>query len=330
MPSDHRPPFLPRLAAIAALAALWLACPAGFVDPNPPVLQRVERLWSPPIENEPVVYALLFDLHLARGLDCAGTKARIAAQVRSLLITPGAPGLELPLVDISPTCRQAPDRHFDPGALDAAIQGAERTYGSRHVRALLVYVNDIDLLVPESLQSDFAGLRILIANRGAPLPVTWALTLGRGKDATLFQRMVDWRSSTDPGMFTALAALAGVELPMEAVASSPPGGVPLFTAQEAAGVVEYKACGSLDPRIIPAGFQFDGRARRLDLASPPSFSFTPPDAPPVMRGGFAITPVHFFLETCTASCDHFTRLNDGSVVLWDRTSGCTLSAEGGT
>jgi len=128
----------------------------------------------------------------------------------------------------------------------------------------------------------------------------------------------------------ALAALAGVELPMEAVGSSPPGGVPLFTAQEAAAIVEYKFCGPPDTRIVPTGFQFDGRARRIDLANPPSFSFTAPAAAPVTRTGFSTAPVHFFVETCTANCDHFTRLDDGSVALWDRTPRCTLAAEDGT
>src|SRR3954468_6887862 len=182
MPSDSRRSSLPGRAALAALAALAAGCPVGFVDPNAPVLQRLERTWTPPVENAPAVYALMLDLHLALGQDCAGIQSRIAGQVRSILVTPATPGLELPLVDISPGCRQAPDRHFDPNALDAAIQGAERRYGSEHVRALLVYVDNIDLQVPVSLQSDFAGLRILLADRGAPLPVGWALATGRGKD----------------------------------------------------------------------------------------------------------------------------------------------------
>jgi hypothetical protein len=295
------------------------------VDPNPPVLQRLDRTWSPPIENAPVVYALMLDLHLSLGSDCAGTKAQVASRVRSTLITPTTPGLELPLLDISPGCRQAPDRHFDPNALDVAIQGAERTYGSRHVRVLLVYVNNINLTVPETLQSDFAGLRILMAGRGAPLPIGWAMAVGVGQDNTLFARFVDWRYAGDPAMFSALAGVAAVELPFQALGQSPPNGVPLFTPQEAAPILEFKVCTSGDTRITPTGFQFDGKARRLDPAHLPTFSFAAPDAPPVMRSAFVTQPIRFSVEACTANCDHFARLQDGTVAIWDRRVGCILT-----
>lgn len=327
MPSDSRPS-LPGRVAIAALAVAAAACPAGFVDPDPPAIQRVERLWSPPIENEPVVYALLLDLHLARGLDCAAVKSQLASRVRAVMLTSSTPGIELPLVDISPGCRQAPDRRFDASALDVAIQGAERTYGARHVRAVLLYVNDIDLPVPLGLQSDFSSLRIFMANRSAPLPLTWAITLGHGKDEGLFQRLMDWKHSSDSGMFAALANTAGAELPLQALGSTPPGGVPVFTAQERASIVEWKFCGPADPRTTPINFALDGKARRIDPLNPPAFTFDVPSAAPVMKSAFSSTPVRFQVELCTANCDHFTRLEDGSVAIWDKTSGCTLPRSG--
>jgi len=329
MPSETRPS-LPGRVAVAALAAAAAACPAGFVDPNPPALQRVEKVWSPPVENEPVVYALMLDLHLARGLDCAATKSQIASRVRSILITSSTPGIELPLVDISPDCRQAPTRHFDASALDLAIQGAERTYGSRHVRALLLYVNDIDLPIPESIQSDFSSLRIFLANRGAPLPVTWAITLGRGQDEALFQRLMEWKYSTDTGMFGALTSTAAIELPLQALGSTPQGGVPVFTPAEAAPIVEWKFCGPADVRTTAVNFTYDGKAKRLSPTSPPAFTFDVPTAEPVMKSGFNFTPVRFFVEICTANCDRYTRLDDGSVTIWDKTTGCTLPSGNGT
>jgi len=316
--------------ALAALAAVAAACPAGFVDPNPPALQRVEKVWSPPVENEPVVYALLLDLHLARGLDCAGIKSQLASRVRSILITSSTPGIELPLVDISPDCRQTPTRHFDASALDVAIQGAERTYGGRHVRALLVYVNNIDLPIPPSLQSDFSSLRIYLANRSAPLPVTWGITLGRGLDEALFQRLIDWRQSSDNAMFAALASTASGELPFQALGSTPDGGVPVFTPAEAAPIVEWKFCGPADVRTTAVNFTYDGKAKRIIPASPPAFTFDVPTAEPVMKSGFNFTPVRFWVEICTANCDRYTRLDDGSVTIWDKTTGCTLPSGNGT
>jgi hypothetical protein len=329
MPSAPRPS-LPGRVAIAALAAASAACPAGFVDPNPPVLQRLERVWSPPIENEPVVYALLLDLHLARGLDCAGTKAQIASRVRSILITPSTPGIELPMVDISPNCRQAPDRHFDASALDLAIQGAERTYGSKHVRALLLYVNNIDLAVPESLQSDFASLRIYMAGRGAPLPIAWAITMPKGRDEGIFLRFMSWQHSSDSGMFSALASTAGIELPFQALGTAPPEGVPVFTPQEAASIVGWKFCGPSDLRISALNFTFDGKAKVISPGSPPAFRFEAPQAAPSMKSGFAFTPVRFWVEICTANCDHFSRRDNGAVAVWDETTGCFLPSQTGT
>ena len=46
----------------------------------------------------------------------------------------------------------------------------------------------------------------------------WAVALGLGKDDHLFLRFVDWKHSGDPAMFSALTALASVELPEETVA----------------------------------------------------------------------------------------------------------------
>jgi len=329
MPGASRSTPLARSAriALAALAAAASACPTGFMDPNPPVLERVQLLWSPPTQDEPAVFAILLDLHLARGNDCAGTKARVASQARSILLPPGAAGMELPLQDISPACRQAPDRRFDTDALDAAIRGAEARYGSRHVRPVLVHFNNIDLAMPSGLQSDFTTMRILANQRAAPFPILWGIAVGRGRDASLYQRQIAWTHSADPSVFTGLAAVASRELPLQGVGQVPAGGVPLFSVQEAATVVKFKACGLPDPRITPQGFAFDGRARAVDPAAPPRFLFSAPDSPPVMRSEITVQPVSIWVETCSANCDHFARREDGSLAVWDRWVGCVLPAE---
>src|SRR5262245_15102230 len=95
--SGSTPLTLPIRLALVALVATAAACPSGFVDPNPPVLKRMERLWAPPTLDEPIVFSILLDLHLALGNDCAGTKSRVLSQARNILLPPGAVGTELPL-----------------------------------------------------------------------------------------------------------------------------------------------------------------------------------------------------------------------------------------
>ncbi|HVE83408.1 MAG TPA: hypothetical protein VND93_11195 [Myxococcales bacterium] len=326
MPFPRRSLPLLHRVALAAVVAGTAACPVGFVDPDPPQLQRLERLWTPPSEDEPTVYALLMDVHLARGADCAASQARIAAQARSALLPPGRIGAELPQVLVSPACRQAPDRHFDPASVDASIRQAEASYGSGRVRALLLYADNIDLPVPDSVRSDLTGLRILTAQRGAPLPLVWSMVFGRAKDTSLFDRTVLWTDSVDASMYANLAAESEAELPLRGDAPPPAGGVPLFTPQEAAAVAQFKGCGPPDSRITPQGFELDGRARRMDPLNPPRFLYTAPPTQPVMKSAYTVKPVDFWVETCAANCDHFARREDGSLVVWEHEKGCVLPA----
>lgn len=329
MPSRTRRFLCPGRLLVAALAVGGTACPTGFVDPEPPVLRRLDYNWTPPVEDLPTVYALLLDLHLASGLDCDTIKSRFIAQARAVLLPSGATGVELPVMDISPTCRQSQDRHLDLDALDAAIRGAETTYGQGRVRPILVYVNNVDLPVPLGLQSDFAGLRILASGRGSHLPLLWCVAAGRAQDVTLFERRVAWTHSEDPGLFggAGLGAVALQELPLRALGSVP-GGVPLYDPAKMAGAVEYKACAPGDPLIVPVGFAFDGRSRPVNLTRPPRFRFEPPPAPPAMRTSFITPIVQVKLEACSSRCDRFWRLPDGALLAWNRAGSCLMTAGG--
>src|SRR5512140_1384648 len=95
-------------------APLLAGCPTGFVDSHPPVLETVERTIEVPPVDAPIVYEIVFDVHLANASDCAAVLARVASSARAVMLLPGAAGAELPLYDLTGgTCRQQADRTID-------------------------------------------------------------------------------------------------------------------------------------------------------------------------------------------------------------------------
>src|SRR5512140_2861808 len=116
-------------------APLLAGCPTGFVDSRPPVLETVERTIEVPPADAPIVYEVVFDVHLANASDCAAVLDRMASSARDAMLASGAAGAELPLYDLTGgTCRQQADRTLDANWIAGNLAGPEATWGMAKVR----------------------------------------------------------------------------------------------------------------------------------------------------------------------------------------------------
>lgn len=313
----------PLLAALAA--ACGMACPVPFVEPNPPVVELFERTYQPPTVAEPVFYAVVFDVHLSIEAECDGLKARLRQEAHDLFLRPGIPGAELPFMDLTPNCQQAADRSLDVTALEAAIRAEEDTWGRRRVRPILLYVNNVDLAVPNGFKANLIQLRFSADQRGAPRPLLWGLVMPRARQDTAFDRSSIWTYASYSRLMWGIDAAAQEDLPLVSAANSPAGGVPLFTEAELARVRQFRGCIPLDPRIQGMGYAMPDATVTVDLARPPRFQFTAGATQPTPRASFNFSPLTFRVEGCSANCDRYYQLPSGHLEVWNRSPFCVLT-----
>jgi hypothetical protein len=316
-----------RLAAPAGAALLALAACTGtrFVDPHPPELVRLDREYQPTEVEEPVVYAVIFDLHIADPTECEPVKTRLRQQLRDAMLASGRRGGELPAQDLSPTCVQQPDRSMNEEAFNAAVVSMEGIFGARHVRPILVYFNNVDLPIPNALKTDLVNLRHLANQRGAPVPMLWGLGLPRLLSDTTFDLSSRWTYSTDPSLLSELVRGAQTDLPLIALQGTPAGGLPLFTDAELTWVKEFRTCGA-DPRLSGFDFALGPPSQQLDPAWPPHYQFqVNASAPPVLRSQLQNNPLTFYIEACKANCERFVDLPaQAGLAIWNRHPHCVL------
>jgi hypothetical protein len=313
----------PLLAALAA-ALGGVACPVPFVEPNPPELELFTRSYLPPTVDEPVFFAVVFDVHLSVTTECDALKARIRQAARDIFLPPGSPGAELPFMDLTPTCRQELDRGMDVSTMETAIIAQEAIWGRRRVRPILLYVNNVDLGVPNGFKSNLIQLRFSADQRGSPRPLLWGLVMPRARQDTSFDRTSSWSHASSPGLLAGINSIARGDLPLVSAGSSPPGGVPLFTEAELARVRQFRGCPPQDSRLQGINFMLNAGTVTVDLARPPRFQFSAGATQPTPRSTFDFNPVSFRVEGCSANCDRFHRMPDGRLEIWNRLLSCVL------
>jgi hypothetical protein len=304
-------------------APLLTGCPTGFVDSTPPELETVERTFQVPPVTAPVVYQLIFDVHLANPSDCTAVIDRVTASARAALLPAGSVGAELPLYDLTGgTCHQQADRTIDAYWIADNLAGPEATWGTAKVRPLLLYLNNVDLELPWGVKS---GIYSLIAEqdaRGAPPPLLWGIVSEKARKDAAYERASAWTYAQDPALFNGIAGFAQSDLPLQM--SGTIGSVPLFTNEESARFLQFKGCRA-DARIQGVNFAFNGMAQALQVAALPQIEVAQTNPFPVSRPKYNEKPAVAVAEGCTAHCNRFISTSSG-LDRWDFHYGCALTS----
>jgi hypothetical protein len=309
---------------VLALVLLLVGCESHFVDPHPPELSLLNREQGVKVVDAPLVYGLLFDLHLPDATECSRTRARLTERFRAALLPAGRVGMELAVQDLSPGCVQTNTRRLNLSAYDEQVRVVEARFGAGRVKPVLLYFNNVELPPSPALQSDFYSL----LNRPSGVPMLWALSTAEAIQGFSVDHSAAWTYSSDPGLTTRLEETARTQLPLVQMEQVPADGFPLFTAQELASVVEFKGCSRV-ANVTGTNFTFGPQAIRVDKARPPRIQLKVPAQPlgPFPRNSTTLKPLtfRFELEVCHAHCERFySEPPDGELVAWSTTPRCLL------
>jgi len=302
------------------LALLLAGCgEVHFVDPNPPRLFQTEVKYTSGAVDEPVVWIAIFNLFFQDAPGCAWARETTLSSLRQGFGVAGARQLELAAQDLSPDCRQRGQKPLDVAAVRTAFANAKAAFPRAHVRPVIVYVDDIDLMAPSETVSAIAAVR---SQPDAPT-LLWTV----GYEPVIAQlrsdRSVAWGYAGDPALKTRLAAAVQADLPLQTTAQLSSGPVPLLDGAQLETTREFKVCKIPDANA--AGYPVVGVTHVLDRARPPTVTFTVPQWVAMPRSLFQKSTYSVAVEGCTGNCDRYFIGNPGDDPLrWDEANRCLL------
>jgi hypothetical protein len=307
---------------VLALLLVLAGCESQFVDPHPPELSLLSREQVVKVVDAPVVYGLVFDLHLPDATECTRVKARLTQAFRATLLPAGRVGQELSAQDLSPGCYQTNTRRMNLSTYDQQFREAEARFGVGRVKPVLLYFNNVELPPSSGLQADFSSLRFR-----SSAPLLWALATPDALQGLTTDQSAPWTYSADPALTTRLEEAARTQFPLVLLEQPPADGFPLFTPQELASVREFKGCSYVN-NVTGLNFVYGTKTVQVDTASPPRFQVkVPPQQGPVARTASTLKPVtaHFEVEVCRANCERlYSAPPDGELIPWALTPRCLL------
>ncbi|WNG20968.1 hypothetical protein [Cystobacter fuscus] len=306
---------------MALLGALLGGCETYFVDPYPPELSTLPREQVVKAQDVPLVYGLIFDLHVPNAAECTRVKQQLTAAFRTALLPPGRKGMELSPWELSPGCVQSSFRSYPYSQYADQLRQAEELFGRGRIKPVLLYFNNVELPLPSSLREDFINLQ----NGGSNPPHVWALTTPEVLSNTRFTQSAPWTYSTDPRLTARLEELARVQLPFIQFEQPPAEGFALFTPKELSGVREFKGC-TRPSGLDGVNFVYGPQSVPVNAAQPPRFQVTVPQQEPVPRNQ-KLEPLsfRFTLEVCREDCERFFSTPEGELLAWNATPRCFLT-----
>jgi hypothetical protein len=301
---------------LSPLALLLIGCGAVyFTEPNHPVLFRSKAQYSTATVAEPVVWMPILDLFAENGGSCPDARAWTLATINAAIVGAGGSGLELAGADLSPTCAQQPDRTLDLPSLRQQIATAVAQFPAAHVRAVIVYANDIALPIPNQVLDALLSLR----SQG----FLWTLALAPVTGQLTPDQQVPWTYTYDPALAQQLAQVATAQLPLQSDANSDSGFLPILGSGDLPRARETKLC-SASAGVIVAGIPADGSSAPVDAHAPPLFEARFAQQVAVPRSQSSIQHAEVEVESCAANCDRYFSASLDDLRRWNTTRGCLL------
>jgi hypothetical protein len=300
-------------------SALALSCgEVHFVDPHAPVLFRATARFEAATVDEPLVWLAVLDLIVEDSGDCAGVRDWTLSAIRAAFARASVPQIEIPARDLAPTCRRRGETALDVDAIVAAIQEAEASFPQGHVRAIVVYADDIQFPMPLQVGSALSKLRASLARP----PYLWALSFDTTLAPAGAERIVPWTFSGDPAMQAGLAKVVDADLPLRT--ATQPGPLPLLPEDRLATTLAMKLCANPKGWTVVAGPP-PGDTRDIDPNEPPQMVLEVPDATALPKSGYSPPTTTVDVEGCEANCDRYYVGEPGDPPQrWNTTFGCLL------
>ena len=303
------------------LALLAIGCgEVHFVDPNPPRLFRSHAQFTSAARDEPVVWIAILDLFIEDATACAWARQTTLATLRRAVTAAGGAQVELPAQDLAPECRARGTQAVDAEAVSAAFAAARTSFAGAHLRPLIVFVDNLDALLPSSMSAALASARAL----SSPPALLWSVSQPSVGSQLAADRIVEWTYAGDPELPARVAAAVSEFLPLRTTATATSGPVPLLDARQLETALEFKLC-ALPPGATARGAPLLGVTHMVDPANPPTITFDLPQLVATPRFLFSETQLSIPVEGCMGNCNRYYIGHPGDVPQrWDMMPDCAL------
>ena len=314
-----------------------------------PQVVDMHQTFTPPVEQSPIIYQIVFDLQVAVAERCDADLKKIEALVDQYMRMPLAqmPQLQLKKLDTiniamntdatgsAPNCSQFGDAREalpDPTGMAAAVLQTVSSFPETYQQFHFFYFNNQNFPLPQSMTD---SLEILFNGLTAPAPYnlrtySWlfnpglAMAMGPG-----WWMSTPWLSVDDPTLEMTLATYVSQNLPITSQIFDPNVPVPLLSAADAATYDggSFKIC-SASPQIQPVYLSslqlLYGQSWTIKASDPPGYfvALLPNVEKPAPSFTAESASVHF--QICTAYCDHpFVATNGTGATSWATSPSCS-------
>jgi hypothetical protein len=302
------------------LALLLLGCgEVHFVDPNPPRLFRTAASYTSAAVDEPVVWIAILDLFFEDTSGCDWAREATLLAVRQGFAAAGTRQLELAAQDLSPDCRQRGQLPLDVQGVRAQFDSAEAAFPGAHVRPVIVYVDDLNLLISAETLAALNAVR----SRPDVAALVWTVSHASVSAQLGADRAVAWSYAGDGDLVNRVGAAVKADLPLQTTAALSSGPVPLLTPSQLETTREFKLCNYPDPGA--SNYPLVGPAHVLDRARPPTITFAVPQRVATPKSKFETSTLDVTVEGCLANCDRYYIGEPGAdPIRWDEANRCLL------
>jgi hypothetical protein len=272
---------------------------------------RFRHVYSPPVERAPLVFLPLFDLEIPNPARCAEAEGLVQAAVvdaaAQISARTGAPVLALDPYELAEVdqvaCRQANDRAFSAElVVRRAAEAIEAAFGPQPVRILWIYVQNLDLLLPEGLERAFIQLRAVVRSTTPHADFLFALAPGRVQDQLQADRHLEWVATEEPLFRSSIRGLLEGLWPFTTVRHDRDAVISMVPRGEAGRFIAYRVCRSSDA-VEPTGAPLGASTARVPDAGGPGFTVALPDQWLIPASDVLRPTVVVEWEGCAAYCE---------------------------
>jgi hypothetical protein len=307
-----------------------------------PQVTDMHQAFTPPVEQSPIIYQIVFDLQIPVAERCDAARTKIERLVDEYMqmpqvLMPQVHVQKLKTINIatnsdatgsSPNCSQFDDGREalpDPTDMAAAVLQAVSSFPETYQQFHFFYFNNQNFALPrpltDSLEVFFNGLTAppsydlrtysWLFNPGlatATGPGWWMSTL--------------WQSADDPSLEMTLASYVSQNLPYTSQIFDQSVPVPLLSPADVATYDggSFKICRAspqIQPVYIKSGQPLFGQSWAIKASDPPGYYVSL--LPEIVKPGPSFTPesasVNF--QICTAYCDHpYVSANGTGATSW--------------
>ncbi len=307
-----------------------------------PQVVDMHQTFTPPVEQSPVIYQIVFDLEVGVSERCDAALLKIEQLVDKYMQMTGV-YTKLPTINIAknpaatgsaPNCSQFGDGRAlpDPTAMAAAVLQAVSNYPQTYQQFHFLYFNNQNIPLPPSMND---SLKVLFNGLTAPAPYnlrtySWlfnpglAMAMGPG-----WWKSTTWLSVDDPTLEMTLAMYASQNLPYTSQIFDQSVPVPLLSPDDVATYdgSSFKICDAtpfIQPVDISSGRRLYGQSWAIQASDPPGYFVSL--LPEIEKPGpsFAAGSASVDFEICTAYCDHpFVATNGTGATSWATSTFCS-------